>query len=429
MTEIIYNRKLVKGTSPNEDKIIAIFQKNEKEGVTRVLYGDKPDKVYIANEDKFKQYRSKPQTSPYILIKFDKKSYKTLKEQYEKTYKEAVYLKELTKGKINLFRTGSTAKSALQLFYDLCPVKETDPDPICTKEEKILQEATNGAMIWVIKYKGKGYKYDVVSEYPSIMISRSLKIPFGGVVFSKMTNDELKDLKFFKYGIYHVKILDLDYRLIRQNGNDWYTHTDLNYAMNELKYKLEIVEDGEDNAMQYTKLRSIRDVFKPFVDYLFELKQKGIKEVKKYINALWGALSQKNTLDVCFDKIHGNNEIFSSMPNYNDLREDDDPTHHEATIYKKSSYYELPYARIGHFIIASGRLKISNIIRVNLDNVVRVHTDGLILTKPIQNVVLGENIGDLKFEEEGQCTVNNSCDYVFNGVKHGKKEKEICMFI
>jgi hypothetical protein len=40
--------------------------------------------------------------------------------------------------------------------------------------------------------------------------------------------------------------------MIRQNGNDWYTHTDLNYAMNELKYKLEIVEDGEDNAMQYT---------------------------------------------------------------------------------------------------------------------------------------------------------------------------------
>jgi hypothetical protein len=106
--------------------------------------------------------------------------------------------------RINLFRTGSTGKTALQLFYDTCPVKETDPDAICEKETKILQSATNEAMICGIKYKGKVYKYDVVSEYPSIMISRSLKIPFGGVVFSKMTNDEFKDLKFFKYGIYHL---------------------------------------------------------------------------------------------------------------------------------------------------------------------------------------------------------------------------------
>ena len=44
----------------------------------------------------------------------------------------------LTNGTINLFRTGSTDKTALQLFYDLCPVKETEPDPICEKEEAIL---------------------------------------------------------------------------------------------------------------------------------------------------------------------------------------------------------------------------------------------------------------------------------------------------
>ena len=89
---------MVKGTSPYADKIICIFQKKEKEGITRVYYGDKPNKVYIANEKKIKEYRTKPQTSPYILIKFDKYSYKTLKEQYDAIYKEAVYLKELTNG-------------------------------------------------------------------------------------------------------------------------------------------------------------------------------------------------------------------------------------------------------------------------------------------------------------------------------------------
>jgi hypothetical protein len=110
----------------------------------------------------FKEYRSKPQSSPYILIKFDKSNFKTLKEQYKATQKEAIYLKELTNGKINLFRSGSTVKKA---FYDL--------GPICEKETKILQLATNGAMIWAIKYVGKAYKYDIVSEYPSIMISKS----------------------------------------------------------------------------------------------------------------------------------------------------------------------------------------------------------------------------------------------------------------
>jgi hypothetical protein len=99
-------------------------------------------------------------------------------------------------------------------------------------------------------------------------------------------------------------------------------------------------------------------------------------------------------------------------------------SHHVATVYKKSNYYELPYARIGHFILASGRLKISNIIRVNLENCVFCHTDGIILKKSIQNVQLGTDIGNLKFEESGECEVFNSCNYIFNGVGHGKQGKQ-----
>ena len=133
-------------------------------------------------------------------------------------------------------------------------------------------------------------------------------------------------------------------------------------------------------------------------------------------------------MDVCANKIYAGKELFSMMPNFNDIREDYDMSHFIATVFTKSNYYELPYARVGHFILASGRLKMSNIIRVNLENCVRVHTDGIILTKPIQNVQLGKDIGNLKFEEEGKCEIINSCDYVFNGTKHGKKEKDICLF-
>lgn len=132
----IFNRKLVKGTSPHEDKILAIFEK-KNDSQFRIWYGDSSDgKVKLITQEKFTNMRSKPQSCKYILIKFDNRSFKSLQEQYIKTYEEAVYLKELTNGTINLFRTGSTAKTALQLFYDLCPVKdvESQPEKISEKE-------------------------------------------------------------------------------------------------------------------------------------------------------------------------------------------------------------------------------------------------------------------------------------------------------
>jgi len=163
--------------------------------------------------------------------------------------------------------------------------------------------------------------------------------------------------------------------LFRVNDNNFYTHTDLNYALNHLKYKLEMIEDGEDNAMIYSNLKSARSTFKPFVDYLFNFKNQGVKEVKKYLNALWGMMAKTNTIDVKANDIFENKEIFSMMPNYNDLREDENMENHIAKVYTRSKYYEFAYARISHFILASGRLKISNIIRPNVENVVQIHTD------------------------------------------------------
>jgi hypothetical protein len=237
------SRKIVKGTSPDSDKIIAIFEKIKNSDKTRIFYGDRQENNFIISKSKYDELRTRPRTSNYILIRFDKdQNCKTLREQYEATYKEAVYLKELTKGKINLFRTGSTGKTALQLFYDLC-YQEEDPDNIDEKETEYLRLVTSGALIWGIKYKGKGYKYDVVSHYPSIMLSKVLKIPYGKPEYHTFTQDEFNEMKYFRYGIYHVKVIDPDYRVFRENGNDWYTHTDLNHALLTLKYKLELVKD------------------------------------------------------------------------------------------------------------------------------------------------------------------------------------------
>ena len=289
-------RRVVKGTSPDEDKIIAIFKKlNNNTNQVRLFCGDTMKYITLSNK-KFKAIKRKPRTGKYILIrKNDKdKDLKKLdmKQQYELIYKEAVYLKDITDGKIKLFRTGSTAKTALQLFYDFYQSLE-EPEPICAKEAEILELCTRSALIYGMLYKGKGYKYDVCSEYPSIMISKSFHIPFGSPEFCTMIADDFNKLKFYKYGIYHAQIINPDKRVIKPNSNHWYTHTDLNYAKNTLKYNIELIEDGTCNAMIYNKIKHIQPIFKPFIDYLFKFKKDGVIEIKKYINALWGALCQK----------------------------------------------------------------------------------------------------------------------------------------
>ena len=114
------NRKIVKGTSPDEDKIIAIFKKlDDNKNRVRIFCGDTMKYTTISNKE-FKRMRSRPRTGTYILIRKNDRDkdmkHLDMKQPYESIYKEAVYLKELTNGKINLFRTGSTAQTALQLF-------------------------------------------------------------------------------------------------------------------------------------------------------------------------------------------------------------------------------------------------------------------------------------------------------------------------
>jgi len=429
--EPVYERRIVKGTSPDEDKIIAIFEKTKDK--IRIYYGDK-EKTFIISEEKFKKMRASPRTGKYILVRYEKDKFKTLKEQCIQTISEGNYLKTLRCGLINLFRTGSTAKTALQLFYDLTPIKYA-PEPICEKETEILQKAKNGALIWGTKYHGKAYKYDVVSEYASVMTSQYLKIPYGKPEFKNMTKDEFEQLSFYSYGIYHVKVHDPDYRVFRVNNENWYTHTDLNYARNELKYRIELVVDGECNAMLYKdNLQSIKTVFAPFVNYLFGFKKEGVKLIKKYLTSLWGKLCEKNTMEVPANDIHDDKTIFSMMPNFNDIKKDNNMENHIAKVFNQKQYFELSYARFAPFILASGRLKISNIILKNLDTCVKVHTDSVMLKQEIKGTVTGTNIGDLRYEGCGIANVIDSCTYTLNNEKHGRflteqKRENINMFI
>jgi hypothetical protein len=394
-------RKIVPVTSPNEDKPICIFEMIANQN--KCYSQDR--KYFTLSKESMTMFRKMPRSAPYIFIKKNVRDndlkHLSLRKQCKFITKEADKLKKLTDGKINLFRTGSVAKTSLQLFYDTCNPPE--PETIEPYEVDILEEC-RGALIWGNKYIGKAYKYDICSEYPSLMASAQHKYPTGKGDLKTFTKQEFDELKFYQFGLYHVKVHNINYKVFKKNHKNWYTHSDLNFAKNKLNLKIELIEDDEPNALLYdsSKLISGNKLFGPFVDYLFKLK-KDHKECKKYLNALWGALTQTNILTVNSDTIYAGKEIMSITPDENGNLSFD--------TYIKSKFYENNYARIKPFMMSYGRLKIANIILTNLDSVIRVHTDGIICTKPITNVKLDNNLGDLKYEGSANCNIINANTY------------------
>jgi hypothetical protein len=271
------SRKIVQGTSPNEDKQIVVF---ENDGNIFKYYSIE-DGYFFLTADERAHLRKNPRSSPYILIKKNVRDHimkdLSLKQQCKQITKDSEKLKVLTKGKINLYRTGSVAKTSLQLFYDLC--NPPLPEAIYPEEIDIL-EAGRGQLIWGIPYKGKAYKYDISSQYPSIMASAQHKFPIGAGKLKNFTKAEFNALTYYSFGMYHVKVLDSDYRIFVHNCENWYTHTDLNFAQQQ-GYKIKLVEDDEPNALLFAPkaLMTGRELFAPFVKFLFKLKKQGHKEI------------------------------------------------------------------------------------------------------------------------------------------------------
>lgn len=382
----------------NEAKKIAIYKINEDDIVEfyegNVGYG-------TMTRDQMSEIKKKPLSSTHLLVKADtrdkKMRDKSLKKQYLKYVEIADKLLALTDGKINMYKTGTIAKTALQLFYDFgAPTAE----PIQYFEATILELCKSGGLIYGKIYDGKAYKYDISSQYPSIMRDDHMQFPYKKGKMRTLTQEEFEKMKFFTYGCYNVKITSkVDPRLFILNTENWYTHIDLNYAKNELGYTLEYI-DGF--FLDYTNcLINGAKLFRSFVDYMYKFKQQGHKEIKPILNALWGVLCQRNTITFILKE---NDELFDI-----DSLETITPCGKNGFSKIKSfkvdkivtkQIYDNDYARIKPFLTAKCRTKMSEIVKKNLDNVVRVYIDGLLLTKRIEGTTVGNDIGQMKFEEK-----------------------------
>ena len=231
------------------------------------------------------------------------------------------------------------------------------------------------------------------------MRSVHMQFPTGEGKLFTLDKSSFDELKYFKYGIYHVKIYNVDKRLLTYNTEHWYTHICLNRAI-ELKYKLELCEH-ENNALSYEgQLTNGFKLFGGYIDYLFKFKKEGHSEVKEYLNRLWGGLCKINimTTDSIKHSVIQNNVDLITIG----LADIDSDVLIMDTVIK-DKFYLNSFARIKPFITAKARYMISKLIEKNIDNLVYCHTDSMVLKNKIhKSVKLGNDLGDLK--SEGFCS-------------------------
>jgi hypothetical protein len=208
-----------------------------------------------------------------------------------------------------------------------------------------------------------------------------------------------------QYGIYKCEIIpsnneEID-KLFRFNSKSYYTHYDIKLAI-FLKLKIELVMNDGCNALIYSKNRaSGSEYFGQIVHSLYELK-KSSKLAKKILNALWGALCQKNKIikttrkELNFD----NNEYIVSIEPFGDIN--------KVAYLIHGKFFKHNYARLGVFLTSAVRKQMAEIIYPFKGNVFRCHTDSILSNKELP-LVIGPNLGEFHIDKQGKANIKNSC--------------------
>ena len=339
----------------------------------------------------------------------------TIQEEYDYYIKIADELKNKTNGEINLYKTGSILKTAQNLLDST--TKHITPENILLDEAQIIQGSTKGATIFYDKYKGKGYKSDIKSMFPYIMSSQ-IMIPIKRGIFKKMTKEEFEEMRHklngrVAYGIYKIKIYPSEdekiNRWFRFNESNEYTSIDINHA-SLLNLKMELNTDEDLNVLLYPASHCIKadKVFKPYVDYLYKLKNEKIPSAKLLLNIISGAIGELNKKTIqanCneweFIDLDEMDLIPLSFSHSKDMKTT------KAHCVSKSKFFKSDFARFKPFLWAQARFMMTKYLLPINNKVVKCITDGVITTEPIECF---DEMG--KFKYEGFCEeveiINNS---------------------
>lgn len=336
----------------------------------------------------------------------------TLIEEYEEYNATAKALLKESNGLINLFKTGTFRDAALNYFERI--TKTVSTDNISQDEALYILNATYASVMYAKKgYTGDGYKYDFISNYPSIMSSKYFLVPVKKGTFKNLSTKEFQELEYFQYGIYRCKITCDNPLIFKTNSKNYYTHYDLTHAKKK-GLSIELIQDDQPNCLIYSRDCLINGsiLFKDYVDTLFQLKQKKVSGSKDVLNILWGALCQKKKKKLY---ITSNKEY--QITNNNTFIESIKPAINETDIfvntYNINSIYLFDYARLGPFLLAYGRKKLLETIHPYIQNIKWAHTDGFITDIELPDLKVGSNLGDLKYEGYSK----NCIIHAFNNLK------------
>ena len=323
-------------------------------------------KEYTITLEQRKKQLAKPYNYNNILVPYTGTN---MKDDYTDYIKSIDNVFKCSDGKIDMYRTGSVANTALVLFNQFNSIQ---PESIEPYEFDYISMCGGGVRI-AEKYTGTLFKYDIKSYYPSLLMSNMLKIPISKGTPTKITQDEFDQMKYIRYGVYHVKIDVENPKLFTELKSNKYTHYEVNLAKS-LSYKITVL--GDAMIWENKDCVNANKVFGEYVDYLYS-KKKCDPMFKLILNSLWGVLCQsynKKTITCNIDEldISDTQKIISMMATKNGM--------HTFKIYDSSvNRCKTNWARMKPFILGLARVKLHRIINnVGHENIKYAHTDSLI---------------------------------------------------
>ena len=406
LTLINEHYEIVKDNLKKKSLLNHIPHKEQK--LIYILFQDTNIKCYDGNEIfymSFEEYNGKRNdfNGEYVYLDDLPIGKSDFIKDYHLFIEEVEKLKEFTNGKIDLAKSGyKISNEALKcVHYSLLSFHE--PEAITLQEQEWFYNSFKGGLIFCENNKtlDYGYNYDKKSAYPSILCSDHFSFPVKAGEF-KILN-ELPDI--LQYGIYKCKIepsTDENInKLFRFNNKNYYNHYDLNLAK-KLELKIQL-STNETNALVYIKDRANGSMyFRQVVHSLYELKTKS-KLAKKVLNAIWGALSQRNKI-----KTTTTNEI--NLKNGElliDIKEMGEDLH-KITYLNGRKFFKHSYARLGCFLTSAVRKHMAEIIYPYRENVFKCHTDSILSDIELPELLIGDNLGDFKLENHGKVHIHHS---------------------
>ena len=293
--------------------------------------------------------------------------------------------------------------------------------PRDTEEQHAIREATRGGITFAKKgYQGQGYKYDIVSCYPSVAASPDCMFPIGDSEFVTVQEADPDVPALLKVQIGGEDSCPWFRRPFGEDGTGWMTNVDVQMAI-DLGLDVQLV--GSPNCLRFEGHVSGKELFGNYFDSLFVLKKEGVPGAKFLLNKTVGLFAIKRycTYGKGGDRTMSKHptddqyEVMSIVP--------DDSDGFVSKVIDKMDLYSNPkYCIFNCFITAYARQRLVDIfVRLDCaDDVVHVHTDGWICSKPLSplDLPLSRELGGIKLEYEGQVHVHH-----VNKVRDGEDNK------